>query len=132
MALRCLIVDNSAVFLDAARVVLEHGGIAVVGIAATPAEALRQVGDCRPDAVLVDIDLGTDSGFDLARQLDERARTTPSPGPVPRIVMISNHAEEDFADLIAEGPAVGFLAKSRLSAEAVRCLLSQASGPPGR
>jgi hypothetical protein len=36
------------------------------------------------------------------------------------VVLISTHAQEDFADLIAECPASGFLAKCDLSAEAIR------------
>ena len=44
MALRCLIVDDSSRFLRAARVLLEGEGIAVVGVAATAAEALTRAG----------------------------------------------------------------------------------------
>ena len=36
--------------------------------------------------------------------------------------MISTHAEEDFEELIQAAPAAGFLAKSELSARAVRRL----------
>jgi hypothetical protein len=39
--------------------------------------------------------------------------------------MISTHAEQDYADLIAASPAIGFLPKSALSADAIRDLLSQ-------
>jgi hypothetical protein len=43
------------------------------------------------------------------------------------VVLISARAEEDFADLITESPAVGFIPKSRLSARSVRDLLSRRS-----
>ena len=33
------------------------------------------------------------------------------------MILISTHAEADFADLIADSPATGFLPKSELSAE---------------
>jgi DNA-binding NarL/FixJ family response regulator len=69
VALRLLIVDDSLPFLEAARAVLGREGITVVGVASTSAEAVRLVEELRPDVTLVDIDLGTDSGFDLARQL---------------------------------------------------------------
>jgi hypothetical protein len=37
--------------------------------------------------------------------------------------LISSHAEEEFAELIEASPAIGFVAKSDLSAEAIRALL---------
>jgi len=37
--------------------------------------------------------------------------------------MISTHAGEDYADLIAESPATGFLPKEELSAAAIRRIL---------
>ena len=36
--MRCLIVDDSTDFVEAARHLLEHGGITVVGVASTSAE----------------------------------------------------------------------------------------------
>ena len=67
--MRCLIVDDSADFVDAARGLLERQGITVVGVASTSAEALRCFEELRPDVTLVDIDLGGESGFELAEQL---------------------------------------------------------------
>ena len=69
MTLRCVIVDDSPAVLRAASDLLEGQGFAVVGVAATAEEALRRVEELRPDVVLVDIDLGPESGFDLARRL---------------------------------------------------------------
>jgi hypothetical protein len=37
--------------------------------------------------------------------------------------MISTHAREDYADLIAESPAEGFVAEADLSAAAIRRIL---------
>jgi DNA-binding NarL/FixJ family response regulator len=89
----------------------------VVGVASTGAEALRRVDDLRPDMVLLDIDLGGESGFELARRLERHAR------PAPPVILISTHDEQDFADLIAESPVRGFLSKSALSADAIHRLL---------
>ncbi len=67
--MRCLIVDDSAYFVDAARGLLERQGMTVVGVASTSAEALRRFEELRPDVTLVDLDLGGESGFELAEQL---------------------------------------------------------------
>src|ERR1700760_4927922 len=101
--LRCLIVDDSPGFLLAARNLLEHQGISVVGVASTTGEALEQAERLRPDVTLVDIHLGAESGFDAARRLCQAAAPVPCP-----VILISTDAEQDFADLIAASPALGF------------------------
>jgi DNA-binding NarL/FixJ family response regulator len=116
--LSCLIVDDSPAFVLAARSLLERQGITVVGEASNSDEAIQQVDALRPDVTLVDIDLGGQSGFDVARRLRREANPPTSP-----MILISTHAEEDYLDLIAASPATGFLAKSALSADAIRELL---------
>ena len=113
MPLRVLIVDDNQSFLDVARALLERGGLRVVGIATSAAEALRSAEQLRPDVVLVDIVLADESGFELARRLAEECGG-------PAAILISTHAEEDLAELIAESPAKAFVPKSELSAEAIR------------
>ena len=36
------------------------------------------------------------------------------------MILISTHAEQDYAELIAASPAIGFLSKTALSADAIR------------
>jgi len=117
--LRCLLVDDSPRFLDAARGLLERQGITVVGVASTSAQALQRVGELGPDVILVDLDLGGESGLELARSLHGQAGVAPAP-----VILISTHAEQDYAELIAASPAIGFLPKAALSAEAIRGLLA--------
>jgi DNA-binding NarL/FixJ family response regulator len=117
--LRCLIVDDSPQFLAAARGLLEREGISVVGVASTTAEALERVEELRPDVALLDINLGSESGFDLAARLHRE--TNPAP---PRMILISTQDEADYADLIAASPVIGFLAKATLSAAAIHELLA--------
>lgn len=118
--LRCLIVDDSPQFQQAARGLLERQGVAVVGVASTAAEALRSVTELRPDVTLVDIDLGGQSGFDVVRLLNRNAGIAAA-----RLILISTHAEDDYAELIAASPAAGFLPKTALSAAAIRGLLGR-------
>jgi DNA-binding NarL/FixJ family response regulator len=122
--MRCLIVDDSPHFLDAARGLLERQGVTVVGVASTGAEALQRALELRPDVTLLDIDLGGESGLELARRLHGQD------GPAP-VILISTHAEQDYAELIAASPAVGFLSKNALSAAAIHGLLAN-HGDGGR
>jgi CheY-like chemotaxis protein len=119
VALRCLIVDDNADFIEAARDLLERQGIAVVGVASTSAEALVRARELQPDVTLLDIDLGEESGFDVARLL----AATAGLGHV-RLVLISTYAEKDFADLIAASPVAGFVPKATLSASAIHDVLA--------
>jgi DNA-binding NarL/FixJ family response regulator len=122
VALRCLIVDDNSGFLQAARALLEQEGMEVVGVASTGAEAVRRAAELHPDVTLVDIDLGADSGFEVARRLFDDPSVDPG-----QLILISAHDEDDFVDLIEASPAVGFLVKPTLSATAIESLLR----PPG-
>ena len=126
MPLRCLIVDDNTHFLKAVRELLDQGELTIVGEATNAADAVQRTRELAPDVVLLDIDLGEESGFAVARELSERA-----PGPAPKIVLISAHPEEDFADLIAESHALGFVAKYELSAGAIVELVGGEDGRPG-
>ncbi|MGZ6779445.1 MAG: response regulator [Mycobacterium sp.] len=114
--MRCLIVDDNAGFIAAARRLLESDGMTVVGCASSSAEALHLVAELHPDVTLVDIDLGAESGIDLVNRLDRAGAASP-------VILISAHSEDDFADPIAESSAVGFVGKSSLTAAAVRRVL---------
>jgi DNA-binding NarL/FixJ family response regulator len=118
VSIRCLLVDDNDGFLQAARILLQREGVTVVGVASNSAEALRQTHALRPDVILVDIGLGDESGFDLARLLAQDG-----PGGGAEVILISTRAETDYAELIAESPAAGFLAKSELSARAIGRIL---------
>lgn len=119
--LRILIVDDSRHFLDAARAVLEQDGITVVGVASTRAEALQLARELHPDGILVDVDLGDESGLDLAREF--------ASSNVAPVVLISAYPESELADLIAASPVVGFVSKSELSAGAISSLIAAGHGP---
>jgi CheY-like chemotaxis protein len=125
VSLRCLIVDDNASFLDVAGALLEREGLRVVGVASNGAEALTRACALRPDVILLDIALGTESGLEVARRLVE------ADPDGARVILISTHAEADFADLIDATPAVGFVPKSELSASAVRLLAVRPNEPRG-
>lgn len=112
--MRCLIVDDNRRFLDAARGRLEHQGMLVVGVASNGSEAVQLAQELRPDVTLLDIDLGEENGFEVARQLQ---------GHDAPIILISTHAEQDYGDLIAASSVLGFLAKADLSAAGILDLL---------
>jgi len=120
---RVLIVDDNHSFLEAARMLLEREGLTVTAVASSTAEALRSAEASPPDVILVDISLGEESGLDLARRLAEADGRREG----PTVILISTHTQADFADVIAESPAAGFLPKAELSAAAIRRIVEGGS-----
>ncbi len=94
--------------------------MSVIGMATTASEGLQLTADLRPDVVLIDIDLGAESGFELARKIADGTAAS-----APAVILISTHLEVDFADLIAESPALGFVAKQQLSKRTIEELLDR-------
>ena len=121
MRLTCLIVDDSPVFLDGAVDLLGREGVDVVGVAAGGEDAIRLVQELHPDVTLVDVDLGDEDGFEVVEQLAALE------GASAKVILISTHAEDDLGPLIRTSPALGFVPKARLSAEAIRELLEPAA-----
>jgi DNA-binding NarL/FixJ family response regulator len=116
MALRALIVDDSAEFLESAARLLESQGLVVVGCASNSDEALRLVEAHQPDVALIDVELGDEDGVALTAAVTRRV-------PTIRAVLISAHEQDDVDELISGGPAVGFLPKSLLGAAAIENLV---------
>ncbi len=117
MGTTVLIVDDNAGYVAAATALLEGEGLEVVGTASTTAQALERAVQLRPDIVLLDLGLGAESGIDAARQL---ARSDGADGWT--VILISTRDYSEVADLVADSPVAGFIAKYDLSADAIQRL----------
>jgi len=126
MRLRCVIVDDSPPVLRAASDLLAREGMDVVGVAATGEQAMKLMRSLQPDLLLIDIDLGAESGLELARRVADSSYAVSC-----CTVLMSTYDEADFASLIATSPAIGFVAKSELSAAAIHELVERAQAEGG-
>jgi DNA-binding NarL/FixJ family response regulator len=117
--LTCLIVDDSPPFFEAAQQLLADDGVVVVGFAATSDEAVNETLALAPDVALVDIELGTESGFDVAQRL------AGLPDGGPPVVLISAESGSELAELVDASGALGFVSKTDLSGDAIRRLLAR-------
>ena len=104
MAPTVVIVDDSEDFLDSAAGLLGDEGFEVVGCVADVAAAVEVVRRLRPAVVLLDIQLPSLSGFDLA---DELARLDPQPA----VVLTSSRPAASYGEALARAPVRGFIAK---------------------
>ena len=116
MSRRCLIVDDNPLYLKEACNLLQRQGMSVIGVASNGADAVAIAAAERPDVALVDVDLGAESGFDVARAI----ATSDEP---PAVILISAYAEKDLSELLDQSPALGFLPKSLVSRAAIDDLL---------
>jgi DNA-binding NarL/FixJ family response regulator len=109
MSARVLIVDDQRAFRKAARGLLEHRGYQVVGEAGDAAAAVDLGSRLLPDAVLLDVRLGKDDGFAVARTLLRAC-----PGAAVLLVSCDDHCHR--GDEVAACGARGFLLKTQLAA----------------
>jgi DNA-binding NarL/FixJ family response regulator len=117
VATRVLIVDDHPVVRQGLRSLLsQYADIDVVGEADGAPSALVQVGNLRPDVVLVDIRMVGPSGLELARELRRS-------GAEARVIILTSHEEEAYLMEAAQAGVHGYLLKSasaELLAEAIR------------
>jgi formate hydrogenlyase transcriptional activator len=98
-----LIVEDEFIVADDLRRRLTRAGYAVLGLAATAAEARQLLADAAPAVVLLDIFLkGPESGLDLASWLQERQ--------IPFVFLSANLSDEVLAAAQVTQP-LGFLNK---------------------
>jgi DNA-binding NarL/FixJ family response regulator len=116
---RLLIVDDHPSFRAFARTLFSGDEFDVAGEAGDGESALDAVEDLHPDVVLLDVNLPGIDGFEVARQLAQRA-------DAPTVVLTSSREASDYGSLLVESPARGFIPKGELSADALAALASSA------
>lgn len=114
---RVVLVDDHEVIIAGLKAMLGgfSGRIRVVGQAATGEDAVRVVTALRPDAVLLDVRLGKESGLDLCRALAAAA-------PESRVVFLSVYDDEQYVFEALRAGAAGYLLKRVDGLELVRRL----------
>jgi len=106
MCCRVLVVDDDPHFRQLAREVLEHRGCVVVGEAGTGAAARSAAERLAPDAVLLDVRLPDESGFEVCAALTETGRA-------PAVLLVSA-GDYGGCGVVAHCGAKGFALKSEL------------------
>jgi DNA-binding NtrC family response regulator len=96
VATRCLIVDDNAEFLDAARKLLQQQGISVVGVASNSADALALATRCEAVEVILI------SAYEEA-DLHDLVEESPAVGFVSKSVL-SRQAIDDLLDCANANP----------------------------
>lgn len=117
-----VVVDDHPLFRRGIISLLETlDDVAVAGSAATAEEALRVVGEALPDVVLMDLDLGDESGIDVTRSILDRHPET--------AVLVLTMLGDDRSLLAALSAGVrGYLLKVASPREVERAIHAVAEG----
>lgn len=117
-----LIVDDQEPFRSASRMVVEMTpGFEVVGEAESGEDGVSQAEHLHPDLVLMDVYLPGIDGLEATR------RITALDDP-PRVLVMSTHESEDFAESAVAAGAIAFLPKSDFGMDELQSAWDQAGG----
>lgn len=105
---RILIIDDHPLFREGLQQMIEREpGWSVCGAAADTKEALRLVGETKPDLVIVDISLGGQSGIELIKNLKAEDDDL-------QVLVVSMHDESLYAERALRAGAMGYVMKHEL------------------
>jgi DNA-binding NarL/FixJ family response regulator len=117
---RVLIVDDHPAVREALALRIgRQPDLQVCGEATEPGEALRLVGETRPDVAVIDISLKSGNGIDLIKRIKDRADRV-------RMVVWSMHSESLYAERALRAGAMGYVNKDQATdtiVEAIRRVL---------
>jgi two-component system response regulator DevR len=117
-----LIVDDHRMFSESlARLLADENGIAVLGVAATGADAIDMVGRLHPNVVLMDYQLPDQDGVAVTAAIRRE-------NPSVMVVMLTGSTEDRVLLAAIDAGCSGFLTKDRAAAEVVHAVRAAAVG----
>ncbi|WP_411562893.1 response regulator [Pseudomonas shirazensis] len=120
--IRLALVDDHSLVRDGIRALLSVvPNVAVVGEAENGAQAIEMVEQCKPDPLLLDINLPDINGLVLTRKIRERH-------PSLRILVLSMHDSKEYVSESLRAGASGYVLKNSPSREIVAAIEAIATG----
>jgi len=119
--IRVFLIDDHPIVREGVRSYLTSRGVLVVGEAADAPEALRKIKKLSPDIIVLDVNLPSMDGWELARSLLRLV-------PKSRIIAFSIHASEEYVVRMARSGVRGYVTKDRPTAELLDAIRQVALG----
>jgi len=114
--IRVLIADDHGIVRGGIRRLLEdHGDIQVVAEASDGHQAIEKVLETDPDVILLDISMPGMDGLDVTKQLK-------AINPRVRILILTMHAEEQYAPRLMRAGAMGYVTKHAAPEDLVKAI----------
>ena len=109
--IRVLVVDDHTIVRDGICALLALAGdIEVVGEATNGAEALKKVGEIKPDVVLMDISMPIMGGLEATRRISKEF-------PGTKVLVLTQYDDKEYFFPVIESGASGFISKAAASSE---------------
>lgn len=110
-----LVDDHDLVRTGIKRLLEDHPDIKIVGEATSGEQALEQVTENDPDVVLMDINMPGIGGLEATRKLLQRK-------PKLKIIVVTMHEDDMFAQRLLKAGAMGYLTKGATVDEILQAL----------
>lgn len=121
MPITVLLVDDHAVVREGLRRLLaDYPEIQIVGEAADGHEAMRQVLKHAPDVVVMDLSMPGLDGIEVTKLISREK-------PKTRVVILTMHANLDYATRLLQAGAHGFIGKGAPGSDLVAAILKVAN-----
>jgi DNA-binding NarL/FixJ family response regulator len=121
---RVLIADDHRLFAEALRAILDaEPSVAVVGLAANGAEAVRQTAELQPDVVLMDISMPGLDGLEATRRILAKQ-------PETQVLMVTGSDARQDVDAARIAGAAGYVTKDQIAAELMRAIFDVTNSRP--
>lgn len=119
--IRVAVVDDHPLVREGTAAIVERAeDMEIAGVAGSLEELRPILRDGSVQVLLLDLRLGTESGFDLLRDAKD--------GPMPAVVVLTSYDYPQYADAALRLGAAGFVVKTAPTAELLEAVRRAASG----
>ena len=117
--IRVAVLDDHPLVREGTAALVERAGDMEIAGVAGSLDELRPILEKQPDVLLLDLRLGTESGFDVLR-----TEST----PMPAVVVLTSYDYPQYADAALRLGAAGFVVKTAPTAELLDAIRRAAAG----
>lgn len=119
---RILLADDHAILREGLVALLETGGqCQVIAQAADGIEAVEKAIACRPDVAVIDLSMPRLNGLEVVRRIHQAL-------PETRILVLTQHEEEEYVLPLVKAGAAGYLVKDSAGADLRKAVDAVAAG----
>jgi two-component system response regulator NreC len=121
MAIRVVLADDHILVRQGLRSLLEREGFQIIAEASNGQEALRFAQTLKPDIAVMDITMPILNGLEAARQMS-------LPSPKTKIILLTQHNEEQYVSEALEAGVKGYVLKSQVASDLVQAIRQVSRG----